>query len=62
MAQTATGQMHFLSPNQHCQSTETEGKYSPKKVCDGAQMAIFGDFFASCVFTEPRAADFRPAS
>jgi len=27
--------------------------------CDGAQMAIFGDFFASCVFSEPRAASFR---
>jgi len=25
-------------------------------------MAIFGDFFASCVFSEPRAAAFRPAS
>jgi len=24
-------------------------------------MAIFGDFFASCVFSEPRAAGFRPA-
>jgi len=23
-------------------------------------MAIFGDFFASCVFSEPRAAGFRP--
>jgi len=31
-------------------------------LCDGAQMAIFGDFFASCVFSEPCAADFRPAS
>jgi len=31
-------------------------------LCDGAQMAIFGDFFASCVFSEPRAAGFRPAS
>jgi len=30
-------------------------------LCDGAQMAIFGDFFASCVFSEPRAAGFRPA-
>ena len=29
---------------------------------DGAQMAIFGDFFASCVFSEPRPAGFRPAS
>jgi len=29
--------------------------------CDGAQMAIFGDFFASCIFSEPRAAHFRPA-
>jgi len=27
-----------------------------------AQMAIIGDFFASCVFSEPRAAGFRPAS
>ena len=25
-------------------------------------MAIFGDFFVSCVFSEPRAAGFRPAS
>jgi len=31
-------------------------------LCDGAQMAIFGDFFASCVISEPRAAGFRPAS
>jgi len=25
-------------------------------------MAIFCDFFASCIFSEPRAARFRPAS
>jgi len=25
-------------------------------------MAIFGDFFASCIFSEPRAARFRPTS
>jgi len=25
-------------------------------------MAIFGNFFAFCVFSEPRAAGFRPAS
>jgi len=31
-------------------------------LCDGAQTAIFGDFFASCIFSEPRAARFRPAS
>jgi len=24
-------------------------RYSPTKLCDGAQMAIFGDFFASCI-------------
>jgi len=36
--------------------------YSPKKLCDGAQMAIFGDFFVSCIFSEPQAARFRPAS
>jgi len=28
---------------------------------DGAQMAIFGDFFGSCICSEPRAAPFRPA-
>jgi len=32
-----------------------------KKLCDGAQMAIFGNFFASWVFSKPRAARFRPA-
>jgi len=37
-------------------------RYSPTKLCDGAQMAIVGDFFASCVFSELRAAGFRPAS
>jgi len=30
-------------------------------LCDGAEMAIFGDFFASCICSEPRAAHFRPA-
>jgi len=34
-------------------------RYSPTKLCDGAQMTIFGDFFASCVFSEPSAASFR---
>jgi len=23
--------------------------YSPTKLCDGAQMAIFDDFFGSCI-------------
>ena len=36
-------------------------RYSPTKLCDGAEMAIFGDFFASCICSEPRAAHFRPA-
>jgi len=27
-------------------------RYSPANFSDGAQMAIFGDFFASCVFSE----------
>jgi len=36
-------------------------RYSPTKLCDGAKMAIFGDFFASCICSEPRAAGFRPA-
>jgi len=29
---------------------------------DGTQMAIFDDFFAACIYSEPRAAGFRPAS
>ena len=28
-------------------------RYSPTKLCYGAQMAIFGDFFASCISSEP---------
>jgi len=36
-------------------------RYSPTKLCDGAEMAIFGDFFASCISSQPRAARFRPA-
>jgi len=36
-------------------------RYSPTKLCDGAQVAIFGDFFASGICSEPRAAHFRPA-
>jgi len=36
-------------------------RYSPTKLWDGAQMAIFCVIFASCVFSEPRAAHFRPA-
>jgi len=30
--------------------------------CDSAEMAIFGDFFGSCISSEPRAARVRPAS
>jgi len=37
-------------------------RYSPTKLYNGAQMAIFGNFFASCIFSEPRAAHFRPTS
>ena len=36
-------------------------RYSPTQLCDGAQMAIFGDFFASRICSQPRAAHFRPA-
>jgi len=35
---------------------------SVERHSDGAQMAIFGAFFASCIFSEPRAARFRSAS
>jgi len=36
-------------------------KYSPIKLWDGAQVAIFGDFFGSCICSEPRATPLRPA-
>ena len=42
-------------------TTDLHYKYSSTKLSDGAQMAIFGDFFASCISSEPRAAGFRPA-
>jgi len=45
-----------------CQYVPSLRRCSPTNLCDGAQMAIFGDFFASCVFSEPRAVGFRPAS
>ena len=35
-------------------------RYSPTKLCNGTQMAIFRNFFASCIFSELRAARFRP--
>jgi len=37
-------------------------RYSPIKLCDGAQTANFWRVFASCIFSEPHAARFRPAS
>jgi len=37
-------------------------RYSPTKLCDAAQMAIFWRFFASCICSEPHVARFRPAS
>jgi len=36
-------------------------KIQPDKFCDGEQMANFCVIFASCIFSEPRAAHFRPA-
>jgi len=36
-------------------------RYSPTKLCDGAQMAIFCAIFASCISSEPPAAGFRHA-
>jgi len=37
-------------------------RYCSTKLCNGAHMAIFGDFFASCICSEPCAAHFRPTS
>ena len=44
-----------------CRYVPSLRRYGPTKLCDGAEMAIFGDFFASCIFSEPRAAHFRRA-
>ena len=54
----------ILLPNKffsECRYVPQLRRYSPTELYDGAQMAIYGDFFASCVFSEPRAAGFRPA-
>jgi len=45
-----------------CQYVSPLRRYSLTKLYDGAQMAIFVDFFASCIFSEQRAARFRHAS
>ena len=44
-----------------CRYMPSLRRHSPTKLWDGAQMAIFGDFFASRICSEPRAAHFRPA-
>ena len=37
-----------------CRYVPSLRRYSPTKLCDGAQMASFWRFFASCIFSEPR--------
>jgi len=44
-----------------CRYMPSLRRYSPTKLWDGAQMAIFCIIFASCIFSEPCAAHFRPA-
>jgi len=44
-----------------CRYMHSLRRYSPTKLWDGAQMAIFYVIFASCIFSEPRAAHYRPA-
>jgi len=45
-----------------CRKVPQLRRYSPTKLCDGAQMAIFWRLFASCICSERHAACFRPAS
>ena len=45
----------------YCRYVPQLRRYSPTKLSDGAEMAIFGDFFGSCICSEPHAAYFRPA-
>jgi len=44
-----------------CRYVPSLRRYSPTNLCDGAQIAIFCAIFASCIFSEPRVAHFRPA-
>ena len=44
-----------------CRYVPSLGRYSPTNLCDGAQMTNFWRFFASCIFSESRAAHLRPA-
>ena len=46
----------------NCRYVPQLRRYSPTKLCDGAQMANFGRLFGSCIFSEPRATRFRAAS
>ena len=52
---------HVLLLNKFFSDCRYLQRYGPTKLGDGAEMAIFGDFFASCISSEPRAARFRPA-
>jgi len=45
-----------------CRYMPSLRRYSVIKLCDGAQMANFWQFFGSCIFSEPHAAHFRPGS
>jgi len=36
-----------------CQTISSQLRHVSTKLCDGAQMAIFGLIFASCIFSEP---------
>jgi len=37
-------------------------RYGPTKLCDGAHVANFWRYFASCISSKPLAARFRPES
>jgi len=52
----------YIAPNSLIKRDRGDGKTEATKLCDGAHMAIFADFFASCISREPHAARFRPAS
>ena len=51
----------FTSFFSDCRYVPWLRRYSPTKLCDGTQIAIFGDCFGSCIFSEPSAAHFRHA-
>jgi len=52
---------HTIQPSSFDCRYMPVAKIYKTNLCDGVQISIFWQFFASCIFSEPRAAHFRHA-